>query len=136
MAIKRIVPIDYLNRDFESIKSGLVDHAKRYFPDTFKDFNEASFGALMLDAVAYIGDSLSFYLDYQVNESFIDSAIEYSNVARIARQMGYKDTGRPASSGVVALYIKVPKNTNSDGPNTKLIPLFKSWIYFLNRRRS
>tara|TARA_R110000796_G_scaffold6309_3_gene22543 strand:- start:3481 stop:5286 length:1806 start_codon:yes stop_codon:yes gene_type:complete len=130
MAIKRIVPIDYLNRDFESIKSGLVDHAKRYFPDTFKDFNEASFGALMLDAVAYIGDSLSFYLDYQVNESFIDSAIEYSNVARIARQMGYKDTGRPASSGVVALYVKVPKNTNSDGPNTKLIPILKAGSTF------
>ena len=62
MAIKRIVPINYLNRDFETIKQGLVDHAKRYFPDTFKDFNEASFGALMIDAVSYIGDNLSFYL--------------------------------------------------------------------------
>lgn len=31
MAIKRIVPIDYLNRDFESIKSGLVDHSEKIF---------------------------------------------------------------------------------------------------------
>ena len=97
MAIKRIVPVNYLNRDFESIKQGLVDHAKRYFPDTFKDFNEASFGALMVDAVSYIGDNLSFYLDYQANESFLDSAIEYTNVARLARQMGFVQRGRGAS---------------------------------------
>jgi hypothetical protein len=130
MAIKRIVPIDYLNRDFESIKSGLVDHAKRYFPDTFKDFNESSFGALMIDAVSYIGDNLSFYLDYQVNESFLDSAIEYSNVARLARQMGYIQKGRGASSGTVAVFVKVPKAQNSEGPDTALIPILKAGTSF------
>ena len=130
MAIKRIVPIDYLNRDFESIKSGLVDYAKRYFPDTFQDFNEASFGALMLDAVSYIGDILSFYMDYQVNESFIDSAIEYSNVSRIARQMGFRQKGNPVSSGPAAFFVKVPKASTADGPNNKLIPVLKAGSTF------
>lgn len=55
-------PVNYVSRDFESIKQSLIDHAKRYYPDTFKDFNEASFGSLMLDAVSYIGDNLSFML--------------------------------------------------------------------------
>ena len=73
---KKLVPIRYTSRDFASIKEDLVEHAKRYYPDTFQDFNEASFGALMLDTVAYVGDMLSFYLDYQVNESFLDTAIE------------------------------------------------------------
>ena len=50
----------------------------------FKDFNEASFGSLMLDTVAYIGDMLSFYIDYQANESFIDSAIETKNILKLA----------------------------------------------------
>ena len=69
-------PIKYTSRDFDSIKRDLIEHAKRYYPDTYKDFNEASFGSLMLDTVSYIGDILSFYVDYQVNESFFDSAIE------------------------------------------------------------
>ena len=59
--------IKYTSRDYESIRADLVEHARRHYPDTFKDFNEASFGSLMLDTVAYIGDILSFYLDYQVN---------------------------------------------------------------------
>ena len=98
-------PVNYISRDFESIKQSLVDHAKRYYPDTFKDFNEASFGSLMLDAVSYIGDNLSFYVDYQANESFLDSAIEADNVARLARQMGYRQTGTTATEGLSLIHI-------------------------------
>ena len=55
------VPIKYTSRDFDTIRSDLVDYAKRYYPDTFKDFGQASFGALTIDTVAYVGDILSFY---------------------------------------------------------------------------
>ena len=51
----------------------------------YKSIPQGAFGALMIDSVAYIGDILSFYLDYQVNESFLDSAIEYDNVIRLMR---------------------------------------------------
>ena len=83
-------PIKYTNREFDSIKSDLVQYAKRYYPEIYRDFNQASFGSLMLDTVAYIGDVLSFYLDYQVNESFLDSAAEFSNVVRLSKQLRYK----------------------------------------------
>ena len=36
------VPIKYTARDFGSIRSDLVDYAKRYYPDSFKDFSDAS----------------------------------------------------------------------------------------------
>ena len=61
---KQDVAIQYYNRDFTNIKGALVDYARRYFPETFKDFSEASFGAMMVDMVAYMGDILSFYLDW------------------------------------------------------------------------
>ena len=47
------VMVKYTNRDFESIKEDLVQHAKRYYPDSYKDFSAASFGSLMLDIVSY-----------------------------------------------------------------------------------
>ncbi len=95
----KIVPIKYTNRDFESIRDDLIEHVKRYYPNTFKDFNETSFGSLVLDTVAYVGDILSFYVDYQVNESFLDSAVEYDNVVRLAQQLGYRFQGNPAAMG-------------------------------------
>ena len=87
---KKAPPVKLTNRDFSSIKQDLIDYAKVYYPDTYKDFNEASFGALMLDMVAYVGDMLSFYIDYQTNESFLDSAIETKNIIKLAKQLGYK----------------------------------------------
>jgi len=118
---KRKTPIRYTSRDFSSIKTDLIDYAKRYYPDTFKDFNEASFGALMLDTVAYVGDMLSFYLDYQVNESFLDTAIEYNNVIRLCRQSGYKYNGSPSSQGILSFYALVPATAN--GPDTSYYPI-------------
>ena len=51
-------PIKYTSREFDSIKQDLVDYAKRYYPDTARDFSKASFGSLMLDTVAYVVDKL------------------------------------------------------------------------------
>ena len=79
-------PISYTSRDFESIKNSLVNYAKRYYANTYQDFNEASFGAMMLDLVSYVGDQLSFYTDYKANESFLDTAMEIENVSRLAKQ--------------------------------------------------
>ena len=62
MTNKKKVAINYTNRDYESIRDDLTQIAERFYPDTFQDFSEGSFGAMMLDAVAYVGDQLSFYL--------------------------------------------------------------------------
>lgn len=118
-------PIKYTNRDFDSIKTDLVQYAKRYYPDTYRDFNEASFGSLMLDTVAYVGDILSFYLDYQVNESFLDSAAEFSNVVRLSKQLGYKYQGIPAATGLAAFFAIVPANEVGLGVNDHYLPVLK-----------
>lgn len=121
----RKTPIKYTSREFESIKRDLLEHARRYYPDTYKDFNEASFGALMIDTVAYIGDILSFYLDYSVNESFMDTAIEYNNIVRLSRQAGYKYKANPSSYGTVAIYTIIPASTSGLGPDSSYYPILK-----------
>jgi len=121
----RKTPIKYTSREFETIKRDLLEHARRYYPDTFKDFNEASFGALMIDTVAYVGDVMSFYLDYQVNESFLDTAIEYNNIVRLSRQSGYKYRANPSSYGTVALYAIIPASTSGLGPDSAYLPILK-----------
>lgn len=123
--IKTKPPISYTSRDFASIRSDLINYAKVYYPDTYKDFNEASFGALMIDMVAYVGDILSYYVDYQTNETFVETSIERNNLIKIAKQMGYKFTGSPSSTGICTFYVSVPAQTNGGGENTDLIPILK-----------
>lgn len=127
---KKYPPIKYTSRDFNSIRQELIDYAKRYYSDTFKDYSEAGFGSLMIDSVAYIGDILSFYLDYSVNENFLDTAIEYNNVIKLGRQLGYKFQGSPSSFGEVDLYLIVPAAPVGSGPDEDYMPVLKSGTTF------
>jgi len=119
----KIVPINYTNREFQTIRNDLMEIAQKYYPDSFQDFSESSFGSLMLDAVAYVGDQLSFYLDYSVNETFLDTSYQYENIIRHGRILGYKDTGRPSTYGQVAFFILVPASSTGIGPEPEYLPI-------------
>ena len=125
---KKKVPINYTNREFTGIRSDLEQIAERFYPDTFQDFSEASF-----DSMAYIGDQLSFYLDYNVNEMFLDTSYQYTNVLRHGRIMGYKNEGRPSTYGVVSLYILVPASTVGLGPDNSYLPILKRGSRFTSQ---
>ena len=124
MADNKVKPVKYTSKEFNTIKEQLVNYAKTYYPNTFKDFNEASFGSLMLDTVAYVGDMLSFYIDYQSNESFIDSSIETKNLLKLAKQFGYKNPLAFSATGKAAFYVQVPAGTDKS-PDQNLIPILK-----------
>ena len=115
--------IKYTDREFSDIKQSLVNYAQRYYPDIFKDFSDASFGSLMLDTVAYVGDMLSFYLDYQTNESFLDTAIEYNNILRLGEQVGYKQPLRSNSFGTISMYVLAPTTDGGSSPDTVYLPV-------------
>ncbi len=119
-------PINYTNRDFKSIKNALINYAKVYYPNTYKDFNDASFGSMMIDMIAYVGDIMSFYVDYQTNETLMDSAIEEESVIKIAKQLGYKFNNTPVATGQAAFFVSVPANDAGTGPDTDLIPILKA----------
>ena len=130
MPKKKNIPIKYTSRDFQTIKEDLVQHAKRYYANEFKDFSDASFGSILLDSVAYVGDVLSFYLDYQANESVMDTAIEYDNVRRHARELGYKYVGNAAAYGTLSFYILVPSNSDGTAPDFSYVPTLERGAYF------
>ena len=121
----RLVPIKYTSREFDSIKNDLVEYAKRYYPDSFQDFNEAGVGSLLLDTIAYVGDILSFYVDFQANESFLPTALEYNNILKLGRQMGYKFRGNPNAYGTAAFFVVVPVSPNGIGPDTRYMPILR-----------
>ena len=127
---KKIIPINYTNREFQGIRKDLLQIAERHYPDTFQDFSQASFGSIMVDNLAYVADQLSFYLDYNVNETFLDTAYQYENIIRHGRTLGYKDNGRASTFGKVALYVLVPASPTGLGPDRRYIPILKKGSSF------
>ena len=66
--------INYTSKDFNSLKKDLIEYTKSYFPDTYRDFNETSTGMMLIELSSYVGDVLSYYIDYNYKESIITTA--------------------------------------------------------------
>lgn len=103
--------IKYLNKDFTDFKTALVEYAKAYYPTVYNDFTTASPGTMFIDMASYVGDVLSFYLDNQLQETFLDYAKQSNNLYTMAYMLGY--TPRVTSAAVVDLdvYQQLPAIT-------------------------
>jgi hypothetical protein len=107
------VDIKYLNKEFSTFKNDLIEYAKAYFPTVYTDFSKASPGTLFIDMASYVGDVLSFYLDNQIQENFLQYAKQKNNLYAMAHMLGYRP--KLVSSAVVDLevYQVVPAITLS-----------------------
>ena len=107
--------IRYLNRDFSQLREALVNFAKTYYPNTYRDFTPSAPGMMFIEQAAYVGDVLSYYTDYAFKESILTSATERRNIINLARYLGYKVKPSRAASGVVNMYQLCPSTTDGFG---------------------
>ena len=110
--------IKYLNRDFNSILSRLVNQIKYYYPDSFNDFSPASPGMIMLEMIAYVGDVLNYYIDRQTKETSIYYATDKQSIYNIAQAYGYKIKTATPATVPVALQCLVPVQQFNENQET------------------
>ena len=110
---QKILPtnINYTSKDFSTIKKDLIEYTKSYFPDTYKDFNETSPGMMLIELSSYVGDVLSYYIDYNYKENLLATATEKRNIRRLAEFLGYKTPNKTPS----VVRLKVQTTINADG---------------------
>ena len=124
----KIAGKSYLGKDFSSFKADLHRFAKNYFSANIQDFSEASLGGMFLELAAYVGDSMTYYLDHQYNELNPGTAIETRNIVMHAKNAGVKMYGAAPSTVLVTWYIKVPAIQDSKGnfiPDKTALPVLK-----------
>jgi hypothetical protein len=100
--------INYLAKDFTTLKQQLIDYARTYFPNTYNDFTPSSPGTMFIDMAAYVGDILSFYLDNQIQENFLQYAREESNLLTLAYMLGYKPKVTSPAGVELTFYQQIP----------------------------
>ena len=100
--------IKYINKDFSELRRSLIDYTQTYFPTTYNDFSPTSPGMLFMEMSAYVGDVLSFYLDNQIQENFIQYARQENNLYELAYMFGYKPNVTQVATTTVDFYQQVP----------------------------
>ena len=112
--------ITYTNRDFNTFRNALINYSKTYFPNTYNDFTSDSTGMLFIEMASYVGDVLSFYLDNQIQETFIQYARQEKNLFDLAYMLGYKPKVTTAATVDIAFYQQLPSK-NVGGVHMYLI---------------
>jgi hypothetical protein len=130
--IKKQRNLSYLQKDFTSFREELILYARQHYPDKIYDFSESSMAGLFVDLAAYVGDSLSYYMDYQFNELFLDTAIENQNVERLVRLSGIDLRGPSPSSVELKIEMTVPAVLLKGEyvPDSTYLPVVKSSSIF------
>jgi hypothetical protein len=100
--------ITYINKDFSELRASLIDYARTYFPTTYNDFTPTSPGMMFMEMAAYVGDVLSFYMDNQIQENFLQYARQTNNLYELAYMFGYKPNVTQVATTDVDFYQQVP----------------------------
>jgi hypothetical protein len=100
--------IKYVNKDFNELRIALIEYSKTYFPSTYNDFTQTSPGMLFMEMSAYVGDVMSFYLDNQIQENFIQYARQQNNLYTLAYMLGYRPKVTGAATTTIDFYQQVP----------------------------
>ena len=105
---------DTVAKDYDSIIESLIEFATSEFGEqtssnrVWTNFNVSSFSRNWAEIVAYVGDQLSFYLDTQANQSYLETATIPAYVLRIAQQAGYEVPTQQSASGRVTFTTSGP----------------------------
>jgi hypothetical protein len=102
MAILPTPTTDYTDADFDSLRARMYNLISVAFPD-WTEQAVASFGNLLIEMFAHVGDVLGFYLDARARESRITLAAQRQSVVALAKLIGYVPAGASAATGTVTL---------------------------------
>jgi hypothetical protein len=105
--------IKYINKNFDSFKGDLIEYAKSYFPTNYTDFSQASPGSMFIEMASYVGDVLSFYLDNQIQETFVQYAKQNNNLYTLSYMLGYRPKVISAALVNLDVYQQIPAKTIS-----------------------
>ena len=104
--------ISYISKDFNDIRAQLINFSQTYFPNTYTDFSPSSPGMMFIEQASYVSDVLSFYLDNQIQETYLQYARQFDNLYDLAYMFSYK----PKSTGLayvdVDFYQQVPSKVS------------------------
>ena len=94
---------DFKSYDFETLRRTMVAYLKENYPDDFNDFVESSEYVALIDLIAYISQALSFRVDLNARENFLETAERRNSVLRLARLINYNAKRNQPATGLLKI---------------------------------
>ena len=94
---------NFKSYDFETLRRTMVAYLKENYPDDFNDFVEGSEYVALIDLIAYVAQALSFRVDLNARENFLETAERRNSVLRLARLINYNAKRNKPATGMLKI---------------------------------
>jgi len=118
---------DFRSYDFENLRRVIITYLRENYPEDFNDYIESSEYMALIDAVAFLGQSLAFRIDLASRENFIELAETKESVLRIARMLSYNAKRTVAASGLLKFATITTTDTITDSNGKNLAQQLITW---------
>ena len=94
---------DFQSYDFETIRRVLIAYIQENFPEDFNDYIDSSEFIALIDAIAFLGQNLSFRIDLNARENFLETAQRRDSILQLAQLISYVPKRNTPASGLLKI---------------------------------
>jgi hypothetical protein len=80
---------DFQSYDFDTLRRTMITYLRETYPEEFNDYIDSSEYIALIDLIAYLGQNLSFRIDLNARENFLETAQRKDSVLRLAQLISY-----------------------------------------------
>ncbi len=92
---------DFKSYDFETLRRAMISYLQENYPEDFNDFIESSEYIALIDLIAFLGQNLSFRIDLNARENFLETAQRRDSILRLAQLVGYNPSRNVPAHGLL-----------------------------------
>ena len=118
---------DFKSYDFENLRRVIITYLRENYPEDFNDYIESSEYMALIDAVAFLGQSLAFRIDLASRENFIELAETKESVIRLAKMLSYNAKRNVSAQGLLKFTTVTTTEEVFDSNGKNLAQQIISW---------
>jgi hypothetical protein len=116
---------DFKSYDFETLRRTMITYLRENYPEDFNDYIDSSEYVALIDLIAYLGQNLSFRVDLNARENFLETAQRRESILRLAQLINYNPKRNTPANGFLKITsISTTENiTDANGVNLSNTPI-------------
>ena len=118
---------DFQSYDFDNLRRTMINYLRQNYPEDFNDYIESSEYLALIDMIAFLGQNLSFRIDLNARENFLETAERRESVLRLARMLAYNPRRNQAANGLLKITTVKTSETLRDSSGTNLAGITIRW---------
>ena len=118
---------DFQSYDFETLKRTMIQYLQENYPEDFNDFIDSSEYIALIDLIAYLGQNLSFRIDLNARENFLETAQRRDSILRLAQLISYVPSRNTAANGFLKVTAVSTTDNVIDSNNINLANVTIGW---------